>query len=73
MLGLIKGYNFGKLNEVWVFSGVDLMIVEGEVVVLVVLLGVGKLILLYIVGLLDMLDEGIVEIGGIEVGVLDDC
>lgn len=70
---LHKIYNVGKLNEVCVLQGVDLMVGAGEIVVLVVLSGVGKLTLLYIVGLLDMPDSGMVSIAGTDMTCLLDC
>lgn len=48
------------------FLGCDFKLNVGEVVVLVVFFGLGKLMFLYIVGFLDEVDEGLVMFVGID-------
>lgn len=62
--GLTKTYLKGKPGEVQVLRGVDLDLRAGEAVAMVAPSGAGKSTLLHIAGLLDMPDEGAVEIGG---------
>ncbi|AXT25382.1 ABC transporter ATP-binding protein [Ruegeria sp. AD91A] len=62
--GLTKTYLKGKPGEVQVLRGVDLDLRAGEAVAMVAPSGAGKSTLLHIAGLLDMPDEGTVEIGG---------
>ncbi|WP_170343674.1 ABC transporter ATP-binding protein [Ruegeria atlantica] len=62
--GLTKTYLQGKPGEVQVLRGVDLDLRAGEAVAMVAPSGAGKSTLLHIAGLLDMPDEGTVEIGG---------
>lgn len=64
LIGLTKGYNHGKPNEINVLRGVDLSVGTGEVVALVAPSGAGKSTLLHIAGLLDVADQGEVRIGG---------
>lgn len=59
-----KAYNRGRPNEISVLRGVCLSIAPGEAVALVAPSGAGKSTLLQIAGLLDLADNGRVEIGG---------
>lgn len=61
--GVEKVYNFDKIL-VKVFKGVDFEIEVGEFMVIVGLLGFGKIILLNIIGGLDCFIVGYVEVGG---------
>ena len=62
--GLTKTYLKGTPGEVQVLRGVDLELRAGEAVALVAPSGAGKSTLLHIAGLLDMPDDGSVEIAG---------
>ncbi len=62
--GLTKTYLQGTPGEVQVLRGVDLDLRAGEAVAMVAPSGAGKSTLLHIAGLLDMPDDGQVEIGG---------
>ncbi|NOD61926.1 MULTISPECIES: ABC transporter ATP-binding protein [unclassified Ruegeria] len=62
--GLTKTYLKGTPGEVQVLRGVDLDLRAGEAVAMVAPSGAGKSTLLHIAGLLDMPDDGTVEIGG---------
>ena len=64
LAGIDKSYNPGLPNQVNVLRGIDLTVASGEVVALVAPSGAGKSTLLHIAGLLDTLDNGIVEIAG---------
>jgi lipoprotein-releasing system ATP-binding protein len=66
--GLVKTYSKGKPGEVAVLRGVDLSVAPGETVALVAPSGAGKSTLLHIAGLLDLPDEGTVEIAGRDAG-----
>lgn len=69
---ICKIYGKGGLVLVLVLLDLFLCVGWGEVVVLVVFLGVGKFMLLYIVGLLDMFDMGCVLLDGKDmIGQLD--
>ncbi len=59
-----KSYSRGSQNPVSVLRGVTLSVAKGEVVGLLAPSGAGKSTLLHISGLLDVPDEGAVEIGG---------
>ncbi len=65
--GLTKTYLQGTPGEVQVLRGVDLELRAGEAVAMVAPSGAGKSTLLHIAGLLDMPDDGQVEIGGQDV------
>ncbi len=65
--GLTKTYLKGTPGEVQVLRGVDLDLRAGEAVAMVAPSGAGKSTLLHIAGLLDMPDDGQVEIGGQDV------
>ncbi len=65
--GLTKTYLKGTPGEVQVLRGVDLELNAGEAVAMVAPSGAGKSTLLHIAGLLDMPDDGQVEIGGQDV------
>lgn len=62
--GLIKTYLKGTPGEVQVLRGVDLELRAGEAVALVAPSGAGKSTLLHIAGLLDVPDDGSVEVAG---------
>ncbi|MES0863589.1 ABC transporter ATP-binding protein [Ruegeria sp. SCPT10] len=64
---LTKTYLKGTPGEVQVLRGVDLELNAGEAVAMVAPSGAGKSTLLHIAGLLDMPDDGQVEIGGQDV------
>jgi lipoprotein-releasing system ATP-binding protein len=70
--GIKKGYNYGLASEVIVLRGADLAVARGEVVALVAPSGAGKSTLLHIAGLLDVPDEGSVQLDGREMGGLAD-
>jgi lipoprotein-releasing system ATP-binding protein len=72
LAGVTKGYNRGKPSEVIVLRGVDLTVAKGEVVALVAPSGAGKSTLLHIAGLLDVADQGTVQLDGREMGGLGD-
>ncbi|MEO1107542.1 MAG: ABC transporter ATP-binding protein [Pseudomonadota bacterium] len=65
--GLTKTYLQATPGEVQVLRGVDLELNAGEAVAMVAPSGAGKSTLLHIAGLLDMPDDGQVEIGGQDV------
>ena len=65
--GIEKSYNRGKPNEISVLRGVNLSLNAGEVVALVAPSGAGKSTLLHIAGLLDVADQGLVEIDGTDI------
>jgi len=70
--GISKTYNRGKINEVQVLNGADIVLVAGEMVALVAPSGAGKSTLLHIAGLLDTADAGLVEIAGSDMSGLGD-
>ena len=70
--GITKGYNRGKPSEVVVLRGASLSIGRGEVVALVAPSGAGKSTLLHIAGLLDVADEGTVQLDGRQMNGLSD-
>ena len=72
LIGIEKGYNHGRPNEINVLRGVDLSVNPGEVVALVAPSGAGKSTLLHIAGLLDTPDTGTVKIGGEDMTGLGD-
>ena len=59
-----KAYHRGAANQIDVLSGLDFTLPEGEIVALVAPSGAGKSTLLHIAGLLDVPDDGEVEIAG---------
>jgi lipoprotein-releasing system ATP-binding protein len=70
--GISKGYNHGKPNEITVLDRVDLALTKGETTALVAPSGAGKSTLLHIAGLLDTADEGLVILGGQDIGGAND-
>ena len=70
--GITKGYNRGKPSEVIVLRGASLTVARGEVVALVAPSGAGKSTLLHIAGLLDVADEGAVQLDGRQMQGLSD-
>ncbi len=67
--GISKAYGEGDAR-VEVLSGLDLEVNKGEMLAIVGPSGVGKSTLLHLVGLLDRVDQGTVELEGRDVGVL---
>ncbi len=70
--GITKGYNRGKPSEVVVLRGATITVGRGEVVALVAPSGAGKSTLLHIAGLLDVPDEGAVQLDGRQMNGLSD-
>lgn len=70
--GITKGYNRGKPSEVIVLRGASVTVGRGEIVALVAPSGAGKSTLLHIAGLLDVPDEGSVQLDGRAMGGLSD-
>lgn len=69
---MIKASNIKKsYGKVHVLKGVDIEIAKGELVSIVGRSGAGKSTLLHILGTLDLADDGLLEIDGTEVGILD--
>lgn len=68
---IYKIYKMGE-NEVFVLNGVSLKINVYEFVVIVGLFGLGKLILMNIIGCFDMLIFGIYILDGYEVSRFND-
>jgi putative ABC transport system ATP-binding protein len=69
--GLTKRYESGE-TSVEALKGVDLTIDRGEFVAVMGPSGSGKSTLMHILGALESYDDGSVEIGGEEIGALDD-
>ena len=70
--GVSKSYKPGTPGEIRVLRGADLTIRSGEAVALVAPSGAGKSTLLHIAGLLDLPDEGAVEICGVDMAHRND-
>jgi lipoprotein-releasing system ATP-binding protein len=70
--GITKGYNRGKPSEVVVLRGATVTVGRGEIVALVAPSGAGKSTLLHIAGLLDVADEGTVQLDGRQMNGLTD-
>ncbi len=68
-----KAYNLGLPTEQEVLHGIDLVLQPGEFVALVGPSGSGKSTLLNIVGLLETLTSGSLQLQGEEVATLDDA
>ena len=66
-----KSFPMGK-SSLHVLKGIDLEVIDGEIVAIVGPSGVGKSTLLHILGALDRPTEGSVEIDGHDVFELDD-
>ena len=69
--GLSKSYRGGE-QPVDVLRGLDLSLEAGEMVAVVGASGVGKSTLLHVVGGLDRIDAGRIDVAGIEVSTLPD-
>ncbi len=67
-----KTYNRNQPNEVKVLKGVELQINPGEIVGLLAPSGAGKSTLIFVVGLIEPPDAGVIKIGGAEVHRADD-
>jgi putative ABC transport system ATP-binding protein len=70
--GVVKRYKLGKI-AVEALKGLDLEIDASEIVGIVGPSGSGKSTLLNLLGCIDTADEGRVEIGGIDVGLLHEA
>ena len=69
---ITKTYNPDKLNEVCVLKGVSLTLKKGEIVGLLAPSGAGKSTLIFISGLIESPDEGVISIAGTHVHKVDD-
>jgi lipoprotein-releasing system ATP-binding protein len=67
--GVRKGYGAGE-RRVEVLRGVDLEVVQGEMLALIGPSGVGKSTFLHLLGLLDQPDAGRIELFGQDIGAL---
>lgn len=70
--GLTKKYESGE-TSVEALKGIDLTIARGEFVAVMGPSGSGKSTLMHILGALESYSSGSVEIGGKEIGALDDA
>jgi len=64
---LKKSYSIGTPAQVDVLKGIDLEILEGEIVAVIGPSGVGKSTLLHVIGALDKPTDGTVEIDGMNI------
>jgi lipoprotein-releasing system ATP-binding protein len=76
---IVKSYRTARRNRgadappaIAVLRGADLSVQEGEMVAIVGASGVGKSTLLHVLGGLDSLDAGTLEIGGVRIEGMDD-
>ena len=67
---LFKAYRDGE-RRIEVLRGVDLEIEAGESVAIIGQSGTGKSTLLHLLGALDLPDRGTIEIGGVEIGLMN--
>jgi len=67
--GLNKSYHVGT-QRLHVLRDLDLAVDQGEMVAIVGASGVGKSTLLHLLGGLDRVDSGSIQVGGIDVGTL---
>jgi lipoprotein-releasing system ATP-binding protein len=67
--GLNKSYHVGT-QRLHVLRDLDLAVDQGEMVAIVGASGVGKSTLLHLLGGLDRMDSGSIQVGGVDVGTL---
>lgn len=68
---MIKGENIHKyFGDLHVLQGVDLHVKQGEIVSIVGPSGAGKTTLLQLLGTLDKVDQGTIEVGGVNLSGL---
>jgi lipoprotein-releasing system ATP-binding protein len=70
--GLHKHFRDGRGTDLHILRGVALDVAEGDSVSIMGASGAGKSTLLHLLGALDAPDEGLIRIGGREIGRLDD-
>lgn len=70
--GIVKNYMIGRTSELEVLKGIDLEIVQGEILAIIGPSGVGKSTLLHILGTLDRSTKGKVYINKIDAFQLND-
>ncbi len=68
---IVKSYRNAR-GKVEVLRGTDLSVDAGEMIAIVGASGVGKSTMLHVLGGLDSLDAGTLEIGGVRIDTMDD-
>jgi lipoprotein-releasing system ATP-binding protein len=68
---IVKSYRTAR-GAVDVLKGPDLAVEEGEMIAIVAASGVGKSTMLHVLGGLDSLDAGTLEIGGVRIDTMND-
>jgi lipoprotein-releasing system ATP-binding protein len=68
---IVKSYRTAR-GRVDVLKGADLAVEHGEMIAIVGASGVGKSTMLHVLGGLDSLDAGTLEIGGVRIDTMDD-
>lgn len=70
---MLKATNIHKsFGEVQVLKGIDLLVKKGEIVSIVGASGAGKSTLLHVMGTIDKVDQGLIEIDGQDITKLND-